>query len=54
MKAITEGGSGKAAFRAVQKHCGRCGVVMKKNEFCRECRKFFHVLSGSRAISISS
>jgi hypothetical protein len=49
MKPITEGRTGLEASRVEQKHCGRCGVGMKKNEFCLACRKFFQVLNGRTA-----
>ena len=46
MKAITEDRSVQAVSQVDPKRCGRCGVVMRKNEFCPACRKFFHLLSG--------
>jgi hypothetical protein len=49
MKPITEERTGPETSRVAQKRCGRCGVGMKKNEFCPACRKFFQVLSGRTA-----
>ena len=41
MKAITE-----------QHHCGRCGVEMRRNEFCLACQKFFRMLTAGKEVLI--
>jgi hypothetical protein len=52
VKAITEGRSGNEK-RLEQNHCGRCGIVIRGNEFCAGCRKFFQMLTARKEVLIN-
>ena len=50
MRAIPDGQSRNEESCLDQNHCGRCGVVIRRNEFCPACRKFFHMLTVGKEV----
>jgi hypothetical protein len=53
MKLSTKGRSGNEDRILEQNHCGRCGAVMRRNEFCPACRKFFQMLTIGKEVLIN-
>jgi len=53
MKLSTKGRSGNEDHSLEQNHCRRCGVVIRRNEFCPACRKFFQMLTVGKEVLIN-
>lgn len=54
MNKVDKNGIESRAPIIARKACGRCGIAIEENAFCRACRGFFRGLGSQKAVSTTA